>query len=131
MRRNGPASGCSQASRPSAASRLVSDGGHSGPNQPSGSAGGPAASVGRGGGASDAVDFDGGGCAVSSAPATTAPTRTSFAVRRLTAHRRFFWPASAAAKHRSEQKPSTAPAYTCTVWPPSRPAPQVAQSSVP
>ena len=36
MRRAGPASGCTQASRPSAASTLVSVGGHSGPNQPTG-----------------------------------------------------------------------------------------------
>jgi len=39
MRRTGPASGCSQASRPSDASTLVSVGGHSGPNHPAGTTG--------------------------------------------------------------------------------------------
>ena len=117
IRRIGPASGWTQASRPSAASTLVSVGGHSGPNHPAGRGAMDASPTPEG---TTGARTTGDGrwmcfpsCGARQAPATAMPMTATFMPRRRARHRRRRVAASAPRRQPSEQKLRRAGASSC------------------
>ena len=113
MRRSGPASGCSHASRPSSSRRLASDGGHSGPNEPGRvavSAGGVARPRRRG-------CSDGGpSCGEMHAAKSEVTTTRRLRLRRRARHRVAASARCLSRKHSSEQSVCTDEPTACTKW---------------
>ena len=111
MRRIGPDSGCSQASRPRSTSKLASDGGHSGPNAPgSGALSGALTCAAIG---CDARSDRGPSCGVTHAATSDVITTSRLRLRRRDFQRLTESARSFASRHSSEHSINTDAPAAC------------------